>query len=155
MEVLINIGIVVATFVFMEGVAWFTHKYIMHGLLWVLHVDHHQPHKGWFERNDAFFLIFAVPSSLLMFFGAKDGIDYRFFIGTGILFYGMAYFFVHDIFIHQRFKWLRRTDNVYFRAIRKAHKVHHKHMGKEEGECFGMLFVPLKHFREASKAARL
>ena len=139
----------------MEFVAWFTHKYIMHGLLWVLHEDHHQPHDGTFEKNDAFFLIFAVPSSLLMFFGAKDGIDYRFFIGTGILFYGMAYFFVHDIFIHQRFRWLRRTDNVYFRAIRKAHKVHHKHMGKEEGECFGMLFVPLKYFREASKAAHL
>jgi beta-carotene 3-hydroxylase len=27
--------------------------------------------------------------------------------------------------------------------------MHHKHLGKEEGECFGMLFVPLKYFKEA------
>src|SRR5690606_15339815 len=60
------------------------------------------------------------------------------------------YFLVHDIFIHQRFKLLRNTDNSYFRAIRRAHKVHHKHIGKEDGECFGMLWVPMKYFRDAS-----
>ena len=26
----------------MEFMAWFTHKYIMHGFLWVLHKDHHK-----------------------------------------------------------------------------------------------------------------
>ena len=71
-------------------------------------------------------------------------------MGLGILFYGMAYFAVHDIFIHQRLNWLKRTDNGYFRAIRKAHKVHHKHLGKGEGECFGMLVVPSKYFKEAT-----
>ena len=60
---------------------------------------------------------------------------------------------VHDVFIHQRFKWLRRSDRPYFKAIRKAHKVHHKHLGKEDGECFGMLWVPFKYYREARKAA--
>jgi beta-carotene 3-hydroxylase len=45
----------------------------------------------------------------------------------------IAYFLVHEVFIHQRFKWFRNSDNVYFRAIRRAHKVHHKHMGKEQG----------------------
>ena len=136
----------------MEGVAWFTHKYIMHGLLWILHRDHHQPHQGWFERNDFFFLLFALPGFLLMMTGMNNGFDFKFYLGMGIALYGRAYFFVHDIFIHQRFKFLRRTDNVYFRAIRKAHKVHHKHLGKEEGECFGMLFVPLKYFKEARRA---
>jgi beta-carotene 3-hydroxylase len=52
---------------------------------------------------------------------------------VGILAYGIAYFLVHEVFIHQRFKWFRNSDNVYFRAIRRAHKVHHKHMGKEQG----------------------
>ena len=66
----------------------------------------------------------------------------------------MAYFSVHDVFIHQRFSWFKRTDNVYFRAIRKAHKVHHKHLGKEEGECFGMLLVPFKYFKEAAKSSK-
>lgn len=152
MQLLFNAAIVLAAFVAMEGVAWFTHKYVMHGFLWILHRDHHQPHEGWFERNDFFFLIFAVPGFILMLLGMNSGFDPKFFIGMGIALYGMAYFFVHDIFIHQRFKVLRRTDNTYFRAIRKAHKVHHKHMGKEEGECFGMLLVPRKYWLEAKRS---
>jgi beta-carotene 3-hydroxylase len=40
---------------------------------------------------------------------------------------------------------------MYFRAIRKAHKVHHKNQFKEEGECFGMLIVPMKYFKSELK----
>ena len=72
---------------------------------------------------------------------------YVFPIGLGILLYGICYFIVHDIFIHQRFKLLRNANSVYARAIRKGHKMHHKHIGKEDGECFGMLWVPLKYFK--------
>jgi beta-carotene 3-hydroxylase len=54
------------------------------------------------------------------------------YIGFGIWHMELL-FFVHEVFIHQRFKWFRNSDNVYFRAIRRAHKVHHKHMGKEQG----------------------
>ena len=57
---LIAIITLVATFFFMEFVAWFAHKYIMHGFLWVLHKDHHQKEPGFFEKNDLFFLIFAI-----------------------------------------------------------------------------------------------
>ncbi len=141
--------ITLSTFIVMEGVTWCTHKYVMHGLMWYFHEDHHNPHKSFFEKNDAFFLIFAIPSFLLMLTGAMNFFDWKFFIGLGIMFYGFAYFLVHDVLIHQRFSWFTRTNNVYFRALRKAHKVHHKHLGKEEGECFGMLFVPLRYFREA------
>lgn len=143
-------------FVGMEGVTWLTHKYIMHGWLWYLHEDHHQPkYNHVFEKNDAFFLIFAIPSFLLMLFGARNGFDFRFFIGFGIMAYGFAYFFVHDVFIHQRFSFLRNTNNWYARGLRKAHKVHHKHLNKEDGECFGMLFVPFKYFREAKNSESL
>lgn len=148
---LLNIITVAVTFFTMEFVAWFTHKYVMHGLGWYFHRDHHQPEPGFFEKNDAFFLIFAVPSMILMFLGMKGGFDLRFYVGIGIAVYGLAYFLVHDIFIHQRFKLFTRSNNIYLRAIRKAHKVHHKHLGKEEGECFGMLLVPFKYFREAAK----
>ena len=49
----LNIALMLATFLFMEFVAWFTHKYVMHGLLWVLHRDHHQKdHDSFWERND-------------------------------------------------------------------------------------------------------
>jgi beta-carotene 3-hydroxylase len=149
----LNIIICVGTFFFMEGVAWFTHKFVMHGFLWHLHKDHHvKETDGFFERNDFFFLIFAIPGSLFMLFGVNIGLSYfLFWIGLGITIYGVAYFFVHDLFIHQRFKVLRKTKNNYLLGVRRGHKVHHKHLGKEDGECFGMLLVPIKYFKFYSK----
>lgn len=149
---MLNITLTITTFFFMEFMAWFMHKYVMHGLGWYFHKDHHQREPGFFEKNDVFFLIFAVPSWLFIMLGMMNGNDWRVFVGLGIAIYGLAYFLVHDVFIHQRFSWFKRTDNVYFRAIRKAHKVHHKHLGKEEGECFGMLVVPVKYFKEAMRS---
>lgn len=152
MNILVNTGIVLVTFGLMECVTWLTHKYIMHGLCWNLHADHHNKSHTFFEKNDYFFIIFSVIAMGFFFTGTfVTDLGFFFYIGTGITLYGFAYFTVHDIFIHQRFKLFTRTDNIYFRALRKAHKVHHKHLGKEEGECFGMLFVPLKYFREARK----
>ncbi|MFM2284573.1 MAG: hypothetical protein RLZZ543_70 [Bacteroidota bacterium] len=148
MSWLINAGIVVATFFFMEFMAWATHKFVMHGFLWVLHRDHHEPHNNIFERNDAFFLIFAIPSWLCIMFGMMAGNDFRLYIGIGIAVYGFAYFLVHEVFIHQRLNWFKRSDNWYLRAIRKAHKVHHKTLGKEDSESFGMLIVARKFFKE-------
>ncbi|HMN04659.1 MAG: sterol desaturase family protein [Flavobacteriales bacterium] len=151
MQPWLNIGIVLATFLAMEGVAWAMHRFVMHGFLWVLHRDHHQrDHDHVLERNDAFFLLFAVPSMLLFLLGALRGPGAPWtWIGLGILLYGIAYFLVHEVFIHQRIKWLRNTNSVYFLALRRAHKMHHKHLGKEHGECFGMLIVPMRFFREA------
>lgn len=133
----------------MEGVAWFTHKYVMHGFLWVLHKDHHdRSNHSPFEKNDFFFLIFALPGSFFIIFGSQIGIDFfLFWIGIGITLYGAAYFFVHDLFIHQRVKVLKKTKNPYLLGIRRGHKVHHKQLDKEDGECFGMLIVPLKYFK--------
>lgn len=152
MEFAINLLILIGTFFGMEFMAWFTHKYVMHGFLWTLHKDHHQPEKGWFERNDAFFLFYATISTFLFISWSEAWFAYGLSMGLGILFYGITYFTVHDVFIHQRFKWFKKSDNAYFRAIRKAHKVHHKHLGKEKGECFGMLVVPWKFYKEAQKA---
>ncbi|MEW7277757.1 carotene hydroxylase [Aquimarina sp. 2201CG1-2-11] len=149
MTELVYFLITVATFLIMEGITWCTHKFVMHGFLWYLHEDHHQPkYQGVFEKNDAFFVIFAIPSILLFYYGVEDGMNYMFFIGLGILFYGIAYFLVHDVLIHQRFKWFKKTRNRYLIGLRKAHKTHHKHLGKEKGECFGMLYVPIKYFRK-------
>jgi beta-carotene 3-hydroxylase len=151
----VNILALVVTFFAMEFVAWFTHKYVMHGLLWVLHKDHHQTEPGIFEKNDSFFLIFAIPSMILIMLGAMSNFDVKVYIGFGIALYGLAYFLVHDIFIHQRIKIFRRSNNVYMRAIRKAHKVHHKHLNKEQGECFGMLLVPFRYYKEAKQSIDL
>ena len=145
---MIPIFITIASFLTMEIVAWFTHKYIMHGFLWKWHEDHHQPHEGLFEKNDRFFLIFAIPSASLFALGFSNPSYYlAVFIGLGILLYGIAYFLVHDVFIHRRFNWFKRTNNRYLKAIRKAHKLHHKNQGKTEGSFFGMLYISLSFYR--------
>jgi len=145
----VNILITLITFICMEGVTWLTHKYVMHGFLWYLHKDHHQPkYNAIFEKNDAFFLIFAIPSMLLFYFGLTPQINSLFFIGLGILLYGITYFLVHDVIIHRRFKWFNNIKWPYLLALRKGHKVHHKYLDKEEGECFGLLYVPMKYFKE-------
>ena len=153
--VIYNILIVLGTFLAMEAVAWLAHKYLMHGLLWNLHEDHH--HKdvyGLLEHNDAFFLIFATPGIACLLTGIYTDAGFALYIGLGITLYGLCYFIVHDIFIHQRIKWFRNTNSRYLLGIRRAHKIHHKHLGKEDGECFGMLWVPLKYFRDKKASAQ-
>lgn len=148
MNIFLNLICFLGTFLLMEGVAWFSHKYIMHGLLWSWHEDHHVHEPGFFEKNDRFFLLFAVPSCILIMLGSFYSNSISLSIGFGIMVYGACYFLIHDVFIHQRFKWFRQIDHPYFKAIRKAHYVHHRKKGKEDGECFGMLFVPLSFLRE-------
>jgi beta-carotene 3-hydroxylase len=143
--------IILGTFGLMEAITWATHKYIMHGFLWYLHEDHHQPTGQLFEKNDAFFLIFAIPSWLCIMLGLQRDVFWVAAIGFGIALYGLAYFLVHDVIIHQRFKWFTRSKNIYVRAIRWAHKMHHKHIGKEEGESFGMLVVAHKYWSKVRK----
>jgi len=135
----------------MEAITWFTHRYLMHGLLWYLHEDHHQKNDNFFEKNDAFFFIFAIPSFLCILFGTMDKIYWLQAIGFGIMAYGFAYFIVHDVIIHQRFKWFTRSNNKYIRSIRMAHKMHHKHLNKEDGESFGMLWVAKKYRQNSPK----
>ena len=140
--------IFLSTFLIMECVTWLTHKYVMHGSMWYFHADHHQPkYANIFERNDIFFVIFAAPSIALFCYGVDSDLNYRFFIGLGIMFYGFCYFMIHDVLIHQRFKWFKHTNNKYLIGLRKAHKVHHKHLEKEHGKCFGMLYVPFKYYK--------
>ena len=146
---LLYIAVFIATFCGMEFMAWFSHKYIMHGFLWVLHADHHKKdHDSWFERNDAFVIFYAVVSMGFFVLWQQQILDVGLAIGLGIFAYGWTYFLVHDIFIHQRFKLFRNANGKYAKAVRRAHKMHHKHIGKNKGECFGMLWVPLKYFRD-------
>ncbi|MCA6452093.1 MAG: sterol desaturase family protein [Chitinophagaceae bacterium] len=138
--------ITLVTFILMEGITWLTHRYVMHGFLWYLHEDHHQKGPGFFEKNDAFFVIFAIPSWLCIMLGSMNQVYWVVSIGAGIALYGFAYFLVHEIIIHQRFKLFTRSNNRYIKAIRWAHKMHHKHIGKEECESFGMLLVAKKYW---------
>ena len=147
--------VLLGTFILMEGITWCTHRFIMHGFLWFLHRDHHQVEPGFFEKNDAFFIIFAVPSMLLIYFGTYDHTWWMQAVGFGIMAYGFAYFIVHDVIIHQRFKWFTRSNSTYVRAIRWAHKMHHKHLDRHDGESFGMLWVAKKYWEKIRRDRKL
>ena len=142
-------------FVLMEGITWLTHRYVMHGFLWYLHEDHHQKGPGFWEKNDAFFVIFAIPSWLCIMLGSMNQNYWVVSIGAGIALYGFAYFLVHEIIIHQRIKLFTRSNNRYIRAIRWAHKMHHKHLNKEDGESFGMLIVAKKYWDKIRRDEKL
>ncbi|MBL6875122.1 MAG: sterol desaturase family protein [Flavobacteriales bacterium] len=147
MNLILGIFIIIITFFAMELVAWATHKYLMHGLLWKLHKDHHVVDKNKkFQKNDFFFLIFAIPSMILIYIGYEyDNISL--FFGLGIALYGLGYFIVHEIIIHQRLRFFKKSNNSYIKSIRMAHKVHHKTLGKHGASSFGMLIVSKKYFK--------
>jgi beta-carotene 3-hydroxylase len=137
--------IFLTSFFGMEFVAWFTHKYIMHGFLWSLHKSHHETRTQLLEKNDWFSIIFAVPSWLFIMLGIIYSSPISVLIGAGMTAYGAAYFIVHDVIIHQRVKLFRNLDSNYVKTLRRAHKMHHKHLGKEDGESFGFLIVNKKY----------
>jgi len=145
MELAISILIVVAAFFFMEFMAWFTHKYVMHGFLWVLHKDHHIRDGRKLEWNDVFAIIFAIPSILFIYFGVVNGNSYLLSAGLGILFYGIAYFLFHDVYVHQRVPILKNLSNRYLRATVKAHLEHHT---PHSNHNFGFLIAPIKYYME-------
>jgi beta-carotene 3-hydroxylase len=149
MPIWIHILVFFGAFFMMEFMAWFTHKYVMHGFLWSLHRDHHlKDHDSWFERNDTFFIFYALISIGFFLLWQNDILEIGLAIGLGIFAYGFTYFMVHDIFIHQRFKIFRNANSRYGKAVRRAHKMHHKHINKEHGECFGMLLFPYKYWKK-------
>lgn len=143
---LIHLIALVIGFAGMEAVAHFMHKYVMHGFLWSLHKSHHQKSRGFFEKNDFYFLIFAIPGIALIVTGVNASFDWKFFLGTGIALYGFTYILVHDIIIHQRVKWFTKLNHPYIKALRKAHKAHHADVSKNAAVSYGMLWVDKKYF---------
>tara|TARA_Y100001935_G_C17274734_1_gene494012 strand:+ start:424 stop:879 length:456 start_codon:yes stop_codon:yes gene_type:complete len=146
MSLILKVSIVIGTFIFMEGVAWFTHKYIMHGFLWNLHKSHHKVHKHFFEMNDLFAVIFSIPSILLIYIGySYESYSILKYFGIGIFLYGVAYIIFHDIIVHRRIKINFKINSEYMKRIMNAHYVHHKVHTKEGAKAFGFLFAPKKY----------
>lgn len=143
----------VATFFFMEGVAWFTHKYIMHGILWSWHRSHHKHHNHSLERNDLFALVFSLPAIATIVVGAEvPEVRFLMYVGFGIAGYGLFYFVFHDIIVHRRVKVKFKATSAYMKRIMHAHYVHHRVHTKEGAEAFGFLYAPKKY--EESGAMR-
>ena len=145
MSGLAAILIVLAAVLAMEGIAWASHKYIMHGFGWGWHRDHHEPHDKRLEKNDLFGLfgagmsisMFAIGSPLVRGSAAWEPGTW---IGLGILLYGIIYTLVHDGLVHQRyFRWVPKRG--YAKRLVQAHKLHHATIGKEGGVSFGFVFA--------------
>jgi beta-carotene 3-hydroxylase len=143
LTIILCVIIFIGTFLFMEAVAWFTHKYVMHGFLWVWHESHHKVHNQALERNDLFAIVFSVPSILLLVFSLGKN-PYLSAVGFGILAYGIFYVSFHDIIVHQRIKWLPKKRGRYLNRMIHAHYIHHKVHTKEDAEAFGFLYAPKK-----------
>ena len=146
MMIIVKILIVIGMFLFMEGVAWFTHKYIMHGFMWRWHRSHHTAHEHVFERNDLFAFVFSIPSIVLIAIGFGDeSLGILKYFGFGIMAYGIFYSIFHDIIVHRRIKIKFKAKSTYMKRIMNAHFVHHKTHTKEGAEAFGFLYAPKKY----------
>ncbi|TKB96193.1 sterol desaturase family protein [Pedobacter cryophilus] len=145
MNWLFAIVIILLTLVVMEIISWAMHKYLFHGPLWFIHKTHHQQRHGFFELNDIFSLLFGTIAVGLIWLG-HETLDYKFWIGAGISIYGIIYFVFHDWFIHNRLKAFK-SENKYLKGIRRAHKIHHKSMEKDDAEEFGLLIASKKYFK--------
>lgn len=131
----------------MEGVAWFTHKYIMHGFLWFLHKSHHTNHNHFLEVNDVFALVFSAQSMTMIIIGLTyPKWNILLALGIGISIYGMMYAIFHDILTHNRLPFLKiKIKNSYLKRIVRAHGVHHRSHKKNDSEAFGFLYAPKKY----------
>ncbi|RFS16216.1 sterol desaturase family protein [Emticicia sp. C21] len=143
---LIKALIVLGTFCFMEFMAWFAHKYIMHGFGWNWHKDHHQHHKGFFEKNDYYAVVFSIVAASSIIYGnINSDFWYLTWIGAGVTCYGVAYFVFHDIIVHRRVKIKFVAKSKYMKRIMNAHYIHHRVHTKDGAEAFGFLYAPEKY----------
>ncbi len=146
MTILIYSIVIIGAFMFMEFYAWFMHKYVMHGFLWLLHEDHHRYHESWLEKNDLFTLFFSSIAIALIYCGTIYAIPLVLSLGVGVTLYGVCYFLFHDVMFHRRIKFLKlKPGTKYLRRIINAHATHHQKFHQQQGVAFGFLFASTKY----------
>jgi len=143
MAIVTGIIIFFGTICAMEGVAYATHRWVMHGPGWFLHRSHHRPRKGRFEANDLYAALFALPSILLLLGGVNLGWGgWATWMGAGIAAYGAIYFGFHDVVVHQRIGHRYRARSSYMKRIIQAHRLHHATKERLGSVSFGFLLAP-------------
>ena len=149
-----GIGIALLLVAIMEIVAIVAHKWVMHGFLWSLHKSHHEPRTGFFEKNDWFAVMGAVPSIILLAVGTHYGWHVFTAIGAGITAYGAIYFGFHDVLVHRRVKHGWNPQARYLKRIVQAHRLHHVVESKDGTVSFGFLYAPPIRTLKAELAAK-
>jgi beta-carotene 3-hydroxylase len=137
---LADLAIFLAAFVGMEGFAWVTHRYVMHGVLWSWHRSHHVKHDDLFELNDLFAVVFATPAILCIWLGVNVS-TWFLPIGLGVTAYGAVYFFFHDGLVHRRFPVPVDGRDGFWRSRVQAHRIHHAISTKNGCVSYGFLWV--------------
>lgn len=135
------------SFAAMEFVSYLAHRYIYHGIGWVFHKSHHEPRKGVFEMNDIFPMTFA--SIAIAVFAYSFGDPTRADIvalAVGISAYGIVYFFIHDLYVHRRAKWMRLKIPLLLK-LKRAHAIHHAYGGEPYGLLLFFKLDQLKNMK--------
>ncbi|MDT7933009.1 MAG: sterol desaturase family protein [Sphingomonadaceae bacterium] len=154
--------IALATIVAMEGGAYASHRWIMHGPMWFWHESHHRPRDGAFEKNDWFAVVGALISIAFIFMGTQLKLGSAWtWLGVGVVGYGIVYFLFHDVLVHRRVPHSIVPGSKYLRRIVQAHRLHHVTASREGSVSFGFIYAPpipqlvaqLRAHREAGRGA--
>jgi len=155
MSTLFGLSLFVVTVGLMEGFAYVMHRWVMHGPGWFLHKSHHRPRSGWFELNDLYAAIFAIPSILLLLGGVHLGWgDWAVWVGAGIAAYGAIYFGFHDVIVHQRIGHRYLPRSTYMKRIIQAHRLHHIVETRQGAVSFGFIYAPRPEVLKAQLAQK-
>ncbi len=141
MKILFYLFLFVGSFAFMEFIAWFTHKYVMHGIGWFLHASHHQEREGKFELNDWYAVFFSLPAIACIYLGTHQ-FGFLLPIGLGITAYGLCYSLFHDGLVHKRFRLPLKFRFAFVRRLIKAHYLHHGINSRKHAVSYGFLYAP-------------
>jgi len=139
-EALANASVFLAALAGMEAVAWGTHRWVMHGPLWVLHRSHHEPRAGRLERNDLFAAFFASLAIALFWWGSQPGHDLAWWTAAGVTAYGLLYALVHDGLVHRRWPMPAVRRGGYLWRLVRAHRLHHAVQSRAGAVAFGFLW---------------
>jgi beta-carotene 3-hydroxylase len=147
-------SIYLSTVLAMEGFAYAMHRWVMHGPGWFLHASHHRPRTGNWEWNDLYFVIFALPSILLLAGGVRwNWGSWATAIGAGVATYGAIYLIFHDIMVHRRVAHRYVPRSPYIKRIMQAHRIHHAVETRLGTVSFGFLVAPAPEVLKAQLAA--
>ncbi len=151
------IAVGVGAFVVMEPVSYASHRWVMHGVGWVLHRSHHRRRvqRSWrdrFEANDWFPVAFAAVTVVAMAVGTGvHAARLLVPVAVGVTLYGAAYGFVHDLYIHGRVVAVPVVGAL--ERLRDAHAIHHLYGGEPYGMLCPVVPRALRDRARASGAA--
>ena len=149
---LIPLAIVLTTAATMELVASGVHRFVMHGFGWRWHRSHHEGKPGPFELNDLYALLFAGLSAMLFVLGARA--PALWWVGVGMVLYGLGYVLLHDGLVHRRIPFLKAPRSGYLKRLVQAHRLHHAVSEREGAVSFGFLYAPpIKQLRDQLRAS--